>query len=87
MSIFLRFAWGLVMSRASSARLRPAAALSTHTACGGVAVSLLFAAQLNVGSIDPSTGIFVGKYETYAIAGYVRNKAESDMAMTELVRK
>ena len=40
-----------------------------------------------MGSIDASTGLYSGDYETYAIAGYVRAKQESDMAMTELVRK
>ena len=43
--------------------------------------------QINVGTIDPNTGLHTGGSETYALSGYVRNKGESDMALTELVRK
>merc|ERR1712138_202392 len=43
--------------------------------------------QINVGTIDPSPGLHTGGSETYALSGYVRNKGESDMALTELVRK
>ena len=43
--------------------------------------------QINVGSIDPNTGLYTNSYKTYALSGYVRNKGESDMALTELVRK
>ena len=43
--------------------------------------------QLNVAHIDPSTGLYTGDSKTYAISGYPRQKAESDMAMTELVKK
>ena len=41
----------------------------------------------HVGTIDPNTGLHTGGSETYALSGYVRNKGESDMALTELVRK
>ena len=40
--------------------------------------------QINVGTIDPNTGLHTGGSETYALSGYVRNKGESDMALTEL---
>ena len=43
--------------------------------------------QINVGTIDPNTGLHTGGSETYALSGYVRNKGESDMALTELVRR
>ena len=43
--------------------------------------------QINVGTIDPNTGLHTGGSETYALSGYVRNKAEADMALAELVRK
>ena len=43
--------------------------------------------QINVGSIDPNTGLYTNSYKTYALSGYVRNKGESDMALTDLVRK
>mmetsp|Transcript_22433 Transcript_22433/g.67330 ORF Transcript_22433/g.67330 Transcript_22433/m.67330 type:complete len:82 (+) Transcript_22433:375-620(+) len=43
--------------------------------------------QINVGTIDPNTGLYTNDYKTYALSGYVRNKGESDMALTELVRK
>ena len=34
--------------------------------------------QINVGTIDPNTGLHTGGSETYALSGYVRNKGESD---------
>lgn len=43
--------------------------------------------QINVGSIDANTGLYTNTYKTYALSGYVRNKGESDMALTDLVRK
>lgn len=43
--------------------------------------------QLNVASIDPATGTATGECDTFAISGYVRDKGESDMALTELVRQ
>jgi small subunit ribosomal protein S21e len=43
--------------------------------------------QLNVSNVDPVTGIATGENETYCIAGYVRFKSESDMALTELAQK
>ena len=30
--------------------------------------------QINVGTIDPNTGLHTGGSETYALSGYVRNK-------------
>ncbi|KAJ1457468.1 ribosomal protein S21e [Pelagophyceae sp. CCMP2097] len=43
--------------------------------------------QINVGSIDPNTGLFTNAYKTFALSGYVRSKGESDMALTDLCRK
>mmetsp|Transcript_51120 Transcript_51120/g.161666 ORF Transcript_51120/g.161666 Transcript_51120/m.161666 type:complete len:80 (+) Transcript_51120:76-315(+) len=43
--------------------------------------------QINIGKIDPSTGRYTGEYHTVALCGYIRNKGEADMALTELVRK
>jgi len=43
--------------------------------------------QINVGTIDPTTGLYTNTYKTYALSGYVRSKGESDMALTDLVRK
>ena len=43
--------------------------------------------QVNVANIDPNTGMYTNTNETYALSGYVRAKGESDMALTELVRK
>mmetsp|Transcript_5192 Transcript_5192/g.14987 ORF Transcript_5192/g.14987 Transcript_5192/m.14987 type:complete len:86 (-) Transcript_5192:466-723(-) len=40
--------------------------------------------QLNVGNIDPVTGLFTGESTAYALAGYIRNKSEGDMALTAL---
>mmetsp|Transcript_36467 Transcript_36467/g.67427 ORF Transcript_36467/g.67427 Transcript_36467/m.67427 type:complete len:87 (+) Transcript_36467:135-395(+) len=41
--------------------------------------------QINVGNVDPVTGLFTGESTAYALAGYVRNKSEGDMALTALV--
>ena len=43
--------------------------------------------QINVGTIDVNTGLYTNTYKTYALSGYVRGKGESDMALTDLVRK
>lgn len=43
--------------------------------------------QINVGVIDPVTGLYTAAYKTYALSGYIRAKAEADMALTEIVRK
>mmetsp|Transcript_15574 Transcript_15574/g.48711 ORF Transcript_15574/g.48711 Transcript_15574/m.48711 type:complete len:82 (+) Transcript_15574:63-308(+) len=43
--------------------------------------------QINVGTIDANTGLYTNAYKTYALSGYVRSKGESDMALTDLVRK
>ena len=41
--------------------------------------------QINVGNVDPVTGLFTGESTPYAISGYVRNKSEGDEALTALV--
>mmetsp|Transcript_59097 Transcript_59097/g.69089 ORF Transcript_59097/g.69089 Transcript_59097/m.69089 type:complete len:86 (+) Transcript_59097:174-431(+) len=43
--------------------------------------------QINVGNVDPTTGVFTGEATPYAMAGYIRNKSEGDAAFTCLVEK
>jgi small subunit ribosomal protein S21e len=43
--------------------------------------------QLNVANVDPITGLYTGEATPFALAGYVRNKSEGDMALTALVAK
>mmetsp|Transcript_18391 Transcript_18391/g.56171 ORF Transcript_18391/g.56171 Transcript_18391/m.56171 type:complete len:83 (-) Transcript_18391:61-309(-) len=43
--------------------------------------------QVNVAIVDPATGVSTGESETIALCGYIRDKGESDMALTELVRQ
>jgi len=44
------------------------------------------AVQINVGNVDPATGLYIkGSYKTYALSGYIRSQAESDVALTSLV--
>jgi len=43
--------------------------------------------QINVGNVDPTTGLFTGESKAFALAGYIRNKSEGDMALTYLVEK
>eukprot|EP00608_Synchroma_pusillum_P001526 CAMPEP_0198423864 /NCGR_PEP_ID=MMETSP1452-20131203/3427_1 /TAXON_ID=1181717 /ORGANISM="Synchroma pusillum, Strain CCMP3072" /LENGTH=83 /DNA_ID=CAMNT_0044144187 /DNA_START=57 /DNA_END=308 /DNA_ORIENTATION=+ len=45
------------------------------------------AVQINVGMVDPETGRYTKTFHTFALSGYIRHKAEGDMAMTELVRQ
>ena len=45
------------------------------------------AVQLNVANIDPVTGLYTGESTPYALTGYIRNKAEGDMALTTLVQE
>ena len=41
--------------------------------------------QINVANVDPVTGLFTGESTPYALAGYIRDKSEGDMAFTALV--
>ena len=41
--------------------------------------------QINVANVDPVTGLFTGESTAYALAGYIRDKSEGDMALTSLV--
>ena len=41
--------------------------------------------QINVANVDPVTGLFTGESTAYAMAGYIRDKSEGDMAFTALV--
>lgn len=43
--------------------------------------------QINIGHINPETGIYTGEYTPVALSGYIRSKGEGDMAVTELARK
>lgn len=45
------------------------------------------AVQLNVATVDPVTGIATGDATVLCIAGYVRFKSESDLAVTTLAQK
>lgn len=45
------------------------------------------AVQMNVANVDPVTGMATGDSSTYCIAGYVRFKSESDLALTTLAQK
>eukprot|EP01083_Nonionella_stella_P277325 942749_1 len=41
--------------------------------------------QINVANVDPVTGLYTGETTAYALCGYIRDKAEGDMALTTLV--
>jgi small subunit ribosomal protein S21e len=43
--------------------------------------------QINIANVDPVTGLATGDFVPLCIAGYVRFKSESDMAITALVQK
>jgi small subunit ribosomal protein S21e len=44
--------------------------------------------QINIANVDPVTGLAtIGDFVPLCIAGYVRFKSESDMAITALVQK
>lgn len=41
--------------------------------------------QINVANVDPVTGLYTGESTAFALAGYIRDKSEGDMAFTALV--
>lgn len=43
--------------------------------------------QINVANVDPVTGIMTNENTTFCLAGYIRFKAEGDMALSYLVQK
>ena len=43
--------------------------------------------QINVGNVDPITGLFTGESTAYCLSGYIRDKCEGDMALTALAEK
>jgi small subunit ribosomal protein S21e len=45
------------------------------------------AVQINVGKVDPSTGRYTGKFDTFALCGFIRDKAESDIALSALIER
>mmetsp|Transcript_9864 Transcript_9864/g.14685 ORF Transcript_9864/g.14685 Transcript_9864/m.14685 type:complete len:89 (-) Transcript_9864:52-318(-) len=45
------------------------------------------AVQINVGNVDPTTGLFTGESKAIALAGYIRSKSQGDMALSYLVQK
>jgi small subunit ribosomal protein S21e len=42
--------------------------------------------QINIGHVDEA-GLYTQSYTTYALAGFLRGKAESDMALNVLATK
>nr|CCA22407.1 40S ribosomal protein S21 putative [Albugo laibachii Nc14] len=42
--------------------------------------------QISIGRVNEH-GLFTGESDTFALAGYIRGKGESDMALTELARQ
>ncbi|OQS07017.1 40S ribosomal protein S21 [Thraustotheca clavata] len=42
--------------------------------------------QIAVAQVD-ANGVYTGQNDVYALAGYIRNKGEGDMALTELTRR
>jgi small subunit ribosomal protein S21e len=43
------------------------------------------AVQINVANVDPVSGLYTGECTTFCLSGYIRDKAEGDMALTSLV--
>jgi small subunit ribosomal protein S21e len=43
--------------------------------------------QINVGHVDPKTGLYTGKFTPVALSGYIRSKGDADLALTELASK
>jgi len=43
--------------------------------------------QINIGSVDPKTGLYTGKFTPVALSGYIRSKGEGDLALTELATR
>eukprot|EP00353_Schmidingerella_taraikaensis_P005568 CAMPEP_0185578406 /NCGR_PEP_ID=MMETSP0434-20130131/12863_1 /TAXON_ID=626734 ORGANISM="Favella taraikaensis, Strain Fe Narragansett Bay" /NCGR_SAMPLE_ID=MMETSP0434 /ASSEMBLY_ACC=CAM_ASM_000379 /LENGTH=80 /DNA_ID=CAMNT_0028196203 /DNA_START=34 /DNA_END=276 /DNA_ORIENTATION=+ len=42
--------------------------------------------QINVGEVDDS-GIYTGRFSTFALCGYIRHKGEADEALLTLVEE
>ena len=45
------------------------------------------ASKINIANVDPVTGMATGENTAYALGGYIRFKAEGDMALTDLAQK
>jgi len=45
------------------------------------------AIQVNVGDVDPNTGLYAKTSKTFALSGAIRAQGESDEALTALVKK
>ncbi|CAK9092333.1 40S ribosomal protein S21 [Durusdinium trenchii] len=43
--------------------------------------------QINIGHVDPRTGMYTGKFTPFALSGYIRSKGEGDVALTTLASK
>ena len=43
--------------------------------------------QINVGHVDPNTGMYTGSFTPFALCGYIRSKGEGDLALTTLASK
>eukprot|EP00466_Bigelowiella_natans_P012774 jgi/Bigna1/46718/estExt_Genewise1.C_60253 len=42
------------------------------------------AVQINVGHVDPGTGVYTSEYTTFALCGYIRFKGRGDDALNRL---
>ncbi len=40
-----------------------------------------------MGHVDPKTGLFTGKFSSFALSGYIRSKGDADLALTDLASK
>merc|ERR1712105_14076 len=43
--------------------------------------------QVNIGDVDPNTGLYTGSFKTYAICGQIRRMGESDDSLVRLAEK
>ena len=43
--------------------------------------------QINVGKVDPASGMYTSQYDTFALSGFIRSRGEGDHALTSLAAK
>ena len=43
------------------------------------------AVQINVGHVDPNTGMYTGSFTPVALSGFVRGQGEADLALSTIV--
>ena len=41
---------------------------------------------VNVGHVDPSTGLYTGEFTAFSFSGALRQKGEADYALTQLIK-